>query len=126
VLMPDPGKQAAAGWRASLLNSSDWKPGSMRLFNASAEPLGISAGTRNLLLKEGKSLDFHAEEWKGEAFPVKIHRLQPELKTIFSSSWRVTAGRRELCFITTAGVTLSVRSLLDLDAPPAPPAPPPP
>lgn len=109
-------------WRANLLNAADWKESSMKVFNACSETIGITAGNKKIQLLQGKSVDFTAGEWK-DAFPVKIFRLQPELKTIFSSSWRVAAGRRELCFIGGASGSVSVRSLMDLSAKPADPAP---
>lgn len=116
VLSQETDENQQTRWRGNLLNSTDWKAGSMKLFNACSEPLGISAGQKRIQLDQGKSVDFQADEWKGEAFPVKIFRLQPELKTIFSSSWRVATGRRELCFVGTIKGSLSLRSLIELDA----------
>jgi hypothetical protein len=91
----------------------------MKLFNAYSEPLGIAAGSKRLQLDQGKSVDFLADEWRGEGFPVKIFRMQPELKTIFSSTWRVASGRRELCLVANINNSLSLRSLIDLDASPS-------
>lgn len=116
VLLQDSDENHQSRWRGSLLNAADWKAGSMKLFNACSEPLGIAAGQKRIQLSQGKSVDFQADEWNGEAFPVKIFRLQPELKTIFSSSWRVTVGRRELCFVGNVNNSISLRSLIDLNA----------
>lgn len=100
-------------WRGSLLNAGDWKMGSMKVFNACSEPVGIAAGKKQIRLLQGKTVDFHASDW-GNSFPVKIVRLEPEMKTIFSSSWRIAAGRRELCFIGNVNGSVSLRSLMDL------------
>jgi len=123
VLSSDLDENQKPRWRGNMLNSADWKTGSMKVFNACPEPVGITAGTKKIQLNQGKSVDFHAGEWGGEVFAVKIFRLQPELKTIFSSSWRVAAGRRELCFIGSANGSISLRSLMDLGVTSADPAP---
>lgn len=102
-------------WRGSLLQGTDWKDSSLRLMNATAEDLGIQAGDERVRLAGGKSMDFPARRWE-EAFPVKIFRMQPEMREVFSSTWRVAAGRRELCFIFEKGDALQFRSLLDLAA----------
>jgi hypothetical protein len=104
-------------WHSSLVSASDWAESSMKVFNACAEPIGILADKKQTKLLNGKSMDFSAGDWK-EAFPVKIFRLQPETKLIFSSSWRVSPGRRELCFIGSNNGSISLRSLMDLAAPP--------
>lgn len=105
-------------WRGNLLNAADWKESSMKVFNACSETIGITAGDKKILLLQGKSVDFTAGDWR-ETFPVKIFRLKPKEKMIFSSSWRVTAGRRELTFIGGANGSVSVRSLMDLSALPS-------
>ena len=103
-------------WRGSLFRAQDWKSGSMKLLNACSEPLGIRAGKKQLRVPRGKSVDFHSRNW-GEPFPVKIYRLGPEQRAVFSSTWRVTAGRRELCVIGDVNGAITLRSLLELTAP---------
>jgi hypothetical protein len=105
-------------WRGNLIRGSDWEAGSLRLFNSTSEPLGILAADEPIRLAGGKSVDFHARD-RPEAFAVKIYRLKPERRAVFSSKWRVTAGRRELCFLVDRNNSLSFRSLLDLAASPA-------
>lgn len=122
VLWSETDNDNQARWQGRLLNAKDWDAGSMKVFNASSEPLGITAGKKRIKLPEGKSVDFHAREWS-KAFPVKIFRLQPELKTVFSSSWRVTDKRRELLFIGGTNGSVSFRSLIDLDEAPLASAP---
>ena len=117
VLWPETEGDRPVRWQGRLLNATEWDAGSMKVFNACSEPLGITAGKKRIQLSSGKSVDFHARDWR-ETFPVKIFRLQPELKTVFSSTWRVTAGRRELCFIGNANGSIKIRSLLDLIVPP--------
>jgi hypothetical protein len=113
VLSSESDEDQKPRWRGSLLNAGDWKSGSMKVFNASSEPVGIAAGKKQIQLLQGKSVDFHASDW-GDSFPVKIFRLKPEMKTIFSSSWRVAADRRELCFIGNVNGSVTLRSLMDL------------
>jgi len=109
-------------WRGNMLNAADWKPSSLKLFNAYSEPVGVTAGKKKIPLPRGASFDFSAREWNG-AFPVKIFQLKPELKTIFSSTWRVRDGSRELLFIGGSGGKLSLRSIMELSVPAAPATP---
>jgi hypothetical protein len=120
VLSSDLDKEQQIRWRGSMFSARDWRTGSMKVFNACPEPVGITAGKKKIQLNQGKSVDFHSREWGGESFPVKIYRLQPELKTIFSSTWRVADGRRELLFIGTADGAVSLRSLMDIGGTPDP------
>ncbi len=122
VLWPETEADRPARWQGRLLNAKDWKAGSMKVFNACSEPLGIAAGRKRIQLSTGKSVDFHAREWD-EPFPVKIFRLQPELKTVFSSTWRVSDERRELCFIGPTNGSVTLRSLIALGEPPPPDTP---
>lgn len=122
VLWAETGEDNKPRWRGSLLSGADWKASSMRVVNACPVQLGITAGEKRLQLLPGKSADFLARNW-GKAFPVKIFLLKPELKPVFSSTWRVSAGRRELCFIANLNGAISIRSLLDLAVPPAEAAP---
>jgi len=117
VIWAEPDEQKQTIWRGKLLSASDWKTSSMKVMNVSSETIGIAAGKMRIQLAPGKSMDFHAAEWR-ESFPVKFFRMEPELKTIFSSTWRVTDGRRELCFIGNINGAISLRSLLELTAPP--------
>jgi hypothetical protein len=103
-----------------LFRADDWQAGSMRVLNASNEALGISAGNKQFRLPRGKSEDFRARDWN-EPFAVKIFRLEPAAKLVFSSRWRVASDGRELCFIGSAQGDISIRSLLDLPAPAPPP-----
>jgi hypothetical protein len=117
VLWTEPGEDDQTRWQGRLLSATDWKTSSMKVMNVSSETIGIAAGGKRIQLAPGKAMDFHAAEWR-EPFPVKFFRMQPELKTIFSSTWRVTEGRRELCFIGEINGAISLRSLLELNAPP--------
>ncbi len=104
-------------WKAMLMRGEDWKTGSLKLLNGSAGTLGIVAGEKRMQLRNGRHLDFMASDY-GDAFPVKIYRIEPETRLVFSSTWRVAAGRRELCFLSGGGDSVSLRSLMDLAAPP--------
>lgn len=117
VLWSETGEDGKAAWRGSLLNAADWKANSMKVVNACKVPLGITAGSKRLQLLPGKPADFHSRNWK-ESFPVKIYLMKPEVKPVFSSTWRVSPGRRELCFIASLNGAISIRSLMDLAAPP--------
>lgn len=117
VIWSSTDKNGKASWQGNVISGSEWKDSSMRLFNSTSESLGLLCGEQAIQIGKGKSLDFHAKDWP-KAFPVKIFRLQPEKKAIFSSKWRVTQGRRELCFITAQDSAVSFKSLIDLALPP--------
>ena len=119
VLSSEQDEKQQTRWLGNMLGAADWKERSLKLFNASSESLGIIAGKKRIQLPQGKAVDFHAGEWS-QSFPVKIVRLQPELKTVFSSTWRVSEGCRELCFIGNANGrgSIKIRSLLELIVPP--------
>jgi hypothetical protein len=117
VLWSESDGKGEARWRGRVFSGQEWKDGSMKVINASAETLGMLAGEKKIRLDSGKSLDFPASDWR-ESFPVKIFLMKPEVKNVFSSTWRVTAGRRELCFIAKVNGAISLRSLMDLAAPP--------
>ena len=106
-------------WKATLFNGMEWKEGSLKVLNASGGTLGIIAGEKRLQVSSGKSVDFLARDFK-DSFPVKIYLREPEPKLVFSSTWRITPGHRELCFLSGAGNSISPRSLIDLAAMPLP------
>ena len=116
VLWSEPDGNNQPRWQGKCITAEEWRPSSMKVINSSAEPVGIAAGDKRIQLPPGRSVDFRAAEWR-QSFPVKIFQLEPELKTIFSSSWRVTAGRRELCLIGNVNGAVSLRSLLELTPP---------
>jgi len=89
----------------------------MRLINSSDNALGISAGTKQIRLPSGKTTDFQSGDWP-EPFPVKIYQSEPQPRLVFSSTWRITSGRRELCLISNIDGAISLRSLIDLGANP--------
>jgi hypothetical protein len=114
VLWTTRGEDQAIRWQGKTFSEADWLADSMKVFNVSAEDIGIEAGGKRMRLLPGKSFDFRATEWR-EPFPVRILSLEPEHKTLFSSTWRVGEGRRELCFIGRFNNAVSLRSLLDLN-----------
>lgn len=121
VLWTELGEDRKHHWKAKLISATDWKAGSMKLINSSPGTLGLSVGKKEIKLPSGKTLDFQSRDWR-EPFPVKIY--QPgepgeQARLIFSSTWRVSAGRRELCLIGNIDGTVSLRSLIDLNAEPS-------
>ena len=123
VLSSEPGDNGGPDrWKGNVFRGEDWKPSSMKVLNGCSETIGLIADQQQIKLPQGKAMDFLARDWS-KAFPVKIYRSKPEIKLVFSSTWRVSAGRRELCFIGSAGRAVTLRSLMDLAAPPAKPAP---
>jgi len=118
VLWAEQDAKRQVRWRAKLLGSGEWPAGSMKLLNASSDTLGISAGKKQVRLEGGKNMDFLARDWPG-SFPVKIYQLEPPAKLIFSSTWRITAGRRELCLVGKVNGTVTLRSLMELGPNPA-------
>lgn len=110
----DDGKLA---WRGRLLAANEWRAGSMKVFNVTSENLGLMADDKRFQLPPGRSMDFTAGDWR-EPFAVRIVQLAPEQRTVFSSTWRVTAGRREVCFIGNINGAITLRSLIELTAEP--------
>lgn len=122
VLWSETDEMRKSVWKGRVFNAKDWDQSSLKVFNATAESIGLQAGAKQILLLQGKSTDFPARDW-GEPFPAKIFQLQPERKCIFSSTWRVTAGNRELCFIYKANNAVSLRSILEIAPSQTTPAP---
>lgn len=120
VLWTAAGEDRKTAWKGMILDANTWDPSTLKLMNATSEAIGIRAGEKDLMLEKGKSLDFGSSDWP-QPFAAKIFRLKPEQKVIFSSTWQVTAGSRELCFVFSSGDAFSLRSILDLNAPAAPP-----
>lgn len=100
-------------WQGRVFNAKDWDQDSLKVLNATAEPLGVRAGTKEILLDPGKSTSFSSRDWP-QPFPAKIFRLKPEQKNIFSSTWLVSPGSRELCFLFASNNTVSLRSILEI------------
>lgn len=117
VLWAEADEAQEIAWRGQVLAANDWKAGSMKVFNVTTETLGIMAGEKPFQLPAGRSMDFTAADWR-DAFAVRIVRLGPESRTIFSSTWRVTDGRREVCFIGNINGAITLRSLIELTAEP--------
>lgn len=113
VMMTDTTENKQTRWRGILFNAADWKESSLKLINSSSESLRIALGQKQIQLNSGKSMDFNATEWR-DPFPVKIFQMTPDAKKIFSSTWRVSSGRRELCFLYKINGSIALRSLLDL------------
>jgi hypothetical protein len=118
---PD-GNHGPEHWKGTVFRGEDWKASSMKVLNACSETIGIIADKKQIKLSQGSSMEFMAQDWNN-AFPVKIYRSKPETKLVFSSTWRVSAGRRELCFIGSANGAVTLRSLMDLTATHATPTP---
>jgi len=116
VLWAENHAQKQAIWQGRVFSANDWDNSSLKVLNASSEQIGISAGKKQILLLAGKSTDLPAREWS-DPFPVKMFQLKPETKCVFSSTWRVTAGRRELCFIFNTNHAISLRSILEMSSP---------
>lgn len=100
-------------WRGSILDGDDWRTGTLRVYNSGTEPLGLIAGEKKIGLAAGKSADFEARTWD-EPFPAKIYRSEPDVRLVFSSTWRVAPARRELCFLSNTNGKITLRSLLVL------------
>jgi hypothetical protein len=113
VLWTETNETQTPVWKGRVLDAKDWDRSCLIVFNATTEAIGIRAGAKQILLEPGKSVDFPSRLWS-EPFPAKIYQLQPEQKAIFSSTWQVSAGSRELCFIYRANDAFSLRSVLDI------------
>jgi hypothetical protein len=113
VLWAETDENHQPAWKGRVFSAKDWDHSSLKVFNASSESIGIRADTKQILLERGKSTDFPSRDWS-EPFPVKMFQLKPAQKCIFSSTWRVSAQRRELCFIFNANNSVSLRSILEI------------
>ncbi len=116
VLSSDEGEDGNPRWRGNMLSANDWRAGSLKVFNSRDTPLGIVAEDRNLRIDPGGSADLHARDFDREGFPVRIYQLEPERRAVFSSTWRIAEGRRELLFIGNNRGRVTMRSLLELQA----------
>lgn len=116
VLWAETDQKKQTVWKGYIITAKDWENSSLKVFNASSEQIGITAGTKNILLLSGKSVDFPARDW-GKPFPVKLFHFKPETKCIFSSTWRVTSGSRELCFVCNINHAVSLRSIMEISSP---------
>jgi hypothetical protein len=117
VIRSKSGKNSQSQWHGTLLRGNEWRAGCLRVHNACPEVIGMSAGSKRFKLPRGKSKDFNSNQWR-KSFPVKIYQLQPKQKLMFSSTWRVAPGRRELCFIGKVGNSVKIRSLIAFKKPP--------
>ena len=113
VLWTETDENNQPAWKGCVFGAKDWDNNSLKVLNASSEQISIHAGTKEILLPRGKSADFPSRDWS-EPFPVKLFQLKPEQKCIFSSTWRVTSGRRELCFIYNTNNSVSLHSILEI------------
>lgn len=100
-------------WKGRVFDAKDWDQSSLKVLNATSESIGIRAGTKEILLEQGKSTSFNSHEW-AKPFPAKIFQLKPQPKNIFSSTWQVSSGIRELCFIFSANNSVSLRSIMEI------------
>lgn len=98
-------------WRGLLIPNRDFTLGSLKLYNTTGRELGIQLPNHNFKLLEGKSVDLDSKRFP-ESFPVKIYQLGEDRKKIFSSVWRISPQRREVCFVFMRNRSLKLRSLL--------------
>jgi hypothetical protein len=103
--------QGKSVWQSKVIDAATWPADTLKLINASVAPLGIAAADKRLRLTTVGAIDFPADKWK-DPFPVEIFRLAPVTKSVFSSTWRVSAGQRELCVILGEGDGILIRSLI--------------
>ena len=101
-----------------MFDGADWPRDCLKLVNATPGDLGIIAAAKKSRLQPGHSVNYSANEWP-VPFPVRIVQLARPEQVMFSSTWRVSAGQRELCVLLGSGDTLEVRTLIDT-RPPAP------
>ncbi len=100
-------------WKGQVFDSKDWIQNSLKVVNFTADPLGISAGPKEIMIDPGKSADFTSSEWPN-SFTAKIYLTKPERKNLLSSTWQVSTSNRELCFIFKEKNRLSLRSIMDI------------
>ena len=105
-------------WRATTFNANDWPRNCLKLLNACPNALGIAAGeSHQTLLPKTKSMNFPAKDWEA-SFPVKVYQIDPKPKLVFSSTWRVSTGQRELCVLFKSGEGIALRAVMERDLKP--------
>jgi hypothetical protein len=105
-------------WRATTFNANDWPRNCLKLLNACPNSLGIAAGDNHqTLLPKTKSMNFPAKDWEA-SFPVKVYQMEPKPKLVFSSTWRVSTGQRELCVLFKSGDGIALRAVMERDLKP--------
>lgn len=116
VILAGGNSEGDESWRYLTLDGNDWDAGTLRVVNASKVELGMLYPGEKLKLQPGKHVDFKQDDWN-EAFPIKIVQLEPVAKLVFSSTWRVSKGRREICFLSrkNGSGSISLHSLLVLN-----------
>lgn len=101
-------------WRHVSVDGNDWRSGTLRVVNASKAEVGMLYPGKKLKLLPGRHVDFKEDDWN-EAFPIKIVQFEPVAKLVFSSTWLVSKGRREICFLSNERGSIALRSLLVLN-----------
>jgi hypothetical protein len=115
ILWYSENRELGSRWRANVFSGDDWVHGTLKILNVRSEPIHMLAGEKPIRIAAGGSANLSVRDFS-RPFPVQIFRPSGERKRIFSSTWRVSSGRRELCFIAGEGDSVSFRSLIDLSS----------
>lgn len=119
VLSSAPDAQGNAVWQSRVFDAAEWPGDSLKLLNACSAPLGVVTAGKKLKLQAGHSVNYTAADYP-ESFPVAIYQLESVGNHIFSSTWRVSAGQRELCILFNQNGAISLRSFMAAGSPPTP------
>jgi hypothetical protein len=114
VLLGKNGDEKKPVWRSVVLDGKGWPDGTLRVVNVDTQPVKLVYPRKELILKPKEHVEFAHTDWY-EPFPIKIFQMRPMEKIVFSSKWRVTHGRREICFLSKERGSISLRSLLVLN-----------
>ena len=115
VLLPRPAPQGDGfRWGGQLIPSNELKNGSIRIYNSSAQTLGLQLPGQNIKLLSGKFVNLDSKSF-ADSFPVKIYELGEKPKKVFSSVWRISPDRREISIIYMQNKSVKMKSLLFLD-----------
>jgi hypothetical protein len=114
IVLGSSGAGTNQSWRYTIVDGKDWEKGTLRVLNASNSEVGMIYPGEKLKLQPGKHIEFKDSDWE-DPFPVKIVQFEPVAKLVFSSTWRVSKGRREICFLSKKGDSIALRSLLVLN-----------
>lgn len=119
VIWCAPDAQGKPVWQSRVFDAAVWPGDSLKLLNATGAALGVETAGKRLKLLAGTSVNYTAADHP-KSFPVGIYQLEPRPNNIFSSTWRVSAGQRELCVLFSQNDAISVRSLMACESPPTP------
>lgn len=107
-------------YQARVISKNNWPQGSMLLINATSSKLGLVFGKDKQIIQKNKTTILKGQK-PALSKPAKIMVAQKDnpqkSKLVFSSTWRISPHRRELCVIYQTGAKIKFRSLFERVSP---------